>query len=164
MTSPRPRGGWRDPRGTAEPVAPQPTYIDPISGQPASVQQNPGQSYPAVATPPGYPAAYPTFGTPDQTYAAGYTGQPGYPTTPGYPAPGYPQQGYPAYPTYPGYPGYTTPVPVGQKTNGLAIASMVVSIAGLTMVACYGLGGLIALVGAILGHVSRRQIRQRGED
>jgi MFS family permease len=50
-----------------------------------------------------------------------------------------------------------------QKTNGLAIASLVVSIVGAVMLVCYGIGGLISIVGAILGHVARRQIRERQE-
>jgi hypothetical protein len=64
---------------------------------------------------------------------------------PGYPAPGYPVSGYPAY-------GY----PPARPTNGLAIASLVCSIAGVGT--C-----ITAPVGAILGHVARRQIRERGE-
>jgi hypothetical protein len=54
-------------------------------------------------------------------------------------------------------------MPIGQKTNGLAIGSMVVSIAGLVLLFCYGGGGVLGLVGAILGHVAQRQIRERGE-
>jgi hypothetical protein len=49
------------------------------------------------------------------------------------------------------------------RTNGMAIASMVVSIVGIVGLCGYGVGGLIGIVGAILGHVSRRQIRERGE-
>jgi Domain of unknown function (DUF4190) len=54
-------------------------------------------------------------------------------------------------------------VAVGRPTNGLAIASMVVSLVGALALVCYGVGGLISVVGAILGHVARRQIRERGE-
>jgi hypothetical protein len=85
----------------------------------------------------------------------------------GYPAPGYPTSGQPA--GYPdpylpgGYPAYGyPPVPVAPPTNGLAVASMVVSIVGAVGLTCYGLGGYLGIVGAILGHVSRRQIRERG--
>jgi hypothetical protein len=67
------------------------------------------------------------------------------------------------------YQPYGTPDPYGQQpypvpyaapaqTNGMAIASLVVSIVSLT--ACCGLTGI---VGAILGHVSRKQIRERNE-
>ncbi len=64
--------------------------------------------------------------------------------------------GPPAYqPIVPyGYPMYAPPRP----TNGMAIGALVVSILSLAM--C---GGLISPVGAILGHISRRQIRTRGE-
>jgi hypothetical protein len=164
MTYPPTPGGWQDPTKPAEPVVPQPTYVDPISGLPASVSPDPGQSYPAATSPPGYPAAYPTYGATDPTYGTGYPAQQGYPQ--GYEQPGYAAQpGYPSYPTsYPGYGGYTTPVmPIGQKTNGLSIASLVVSLSGAVFLLCYGLGGLLGLVGAILGHVAQRQIRERGE-
>jgi hypothetical protein len=76
---------------------------------------------------------------------------------PGYQGyPGYPQSAVPASPGY-GY-GYPAPAPMRQ-TNGLAIASMVVSLASILL--CIGLP---ALVGAIMGHVARKQIRERGED
>src|SRR5215469_3020024 len=167
---PTPGGGWQDPAGTAEPVNPQPTYIDPTSGQPASFSPAPDPTYPAATTPPGYPSAYPTYGTSDSGYGTtaypGQQAQPGY-GQPGYAQPGYAQPGYaqPGYGTaYPGYTGYTTPaMPIGQKNNGLAIGSMVVSIVGLALSFCYGAGGVLGLVGAILGHVSKRQIRERGE-
>jgi hypothetical protein len=95
--------------------------------------------------------------------------QPGQPPQPGYdpkspygdPAaptsgpqaspPGYPAGGYAA-----GYPGYGYPVAAAPPTNGLAIAALVCSIAGVAT--C-----ITAPVGAILGHVARRQIRERGE-
>lgn len=62
-----------------------------------------------------------------------------------------------------GYPGYGPPVAAAPANNGMAIASMVVSIVGFLGVCGYGIGGLIGIVGAILGHVARRQIRERGE-
>jgi hypothetical protein len=40
---------------------------------------------------------------------------------------------------------------------------MVISITAAALLVCYGVGGLIGAVGAILGHVSRRQIRERQE-
>ena len=91
-------------------------------------------------------------------YPAG--GEP--PTNPWMPAPPAQQPG--SYPPPPpphaygyGYPGYG--YPVARRTNGLAIASMVVSIASLFM--CWGLTGI---VGALMGHAARKQINQRGED
>lgn len=51
-----------------------------------------------------------------------------------------------------GYPAGSYP----PKTNSLAIASLVCSLAGLLV-------GVSAPVGAVLGHFARRQIRERGE-
>jgi hypothetical protein len=102
-------------------------------------------------------------GWPDPTSAPGgaayvdpVTGQPAYPTSP-YPQP--PPAYIPPQPAYgAAYPGYVTPVMMpAQSTNGMAIASLVLSLCGLFT--C----GVTSLVGAILGHVSRRQIRERGE-
>jgi hypothetical protein len=45
----------------------------------------------------------------------------------------------------------------------LAIAALVVSCVGVLGLCPYGLGGWIGAIGAILGHVGRRQIRERGE-
>jgi hypothetical protein len=59
---------------------------------------------------------------------------------------GYPQPPYP--PPYGG--GY------GGRTNGLAVASLVCSLAGLAT--C-----ISAPVGVVLGHIARRQIRETGE-
>jgi hypothetical protein len=49
------------------------------------------------------------------------------------------------------------------KTNGMAVAAMVVSIVAAVGICAYGVGGLLGVVGALLGHVSRRQIRGSGE-
>lgn len=63
---------------------------------------------------------------------------------------------------------YGAPSPYGAfqptpPTNGLAIASLVVSILGAVALCCYGVGGILGAVGAILGHVSKKQIRDRNE-
>jgi hypothetical protein len=55
-----------------------------------------------------------------------------------------------------GYGGQPYPVQA-RKTNGLAVASLVCSLAGFLI-------GISAPVGAILGHMALRQIRQTGED
>jgi hypothetical protein len=78
---------------------------------------------------------------------------------PGSGAPQYPPAGHPYEPQF-------APSPYGQpqygaygpqtSTNGLAIASLVCSLAGL--VTC-----ISAPVGVVLGHVAKRQIRQTGE-
>jgi hypothetical protein len=60
----------------------------------------------------------------------------------------YPQQPYPPQPY-----GYGYPPP--RRTNGLAIASMVLGIVWL-----YWIGSVLALV---FGYIARKQIRERGE-
>lgn len=128
MTYPQQPGNWSDPSWSGQ----TPPGQDPNApyGDPAAAGAQPGSP---VAY-PGSPAAY-------QANPAAYQGAPGgYPAS-GYAAPGYqPQYGYPAAPS----------------TNGLAIAALVCSIAGVAT--C-----ITAPVGAILGHVARRQIRERGE-
>lgn len=90
------------------------------------------------------------------------------PAAPPHPGAGYqaplPTPGYP-YPPGPGYVGFPAPPP----TNGMAVASMVVSIVSAVSLLCsfcFTLLGLISLVGGavglILGIVARRQIRERG--
>ncbi|MDQ3431269.1 MAG: DUF4190 domain-containing protein [Actinomycetota bacterium] len=61
-----------------------------------------------------------------------------------------PQGGYPGQ--YP-YAGYGPPAPA--RTNGMAIASMVLGILWI-----YWVGSILAL---IFGYIARRQIRERGE-
>ncbi|GAA3393234.1 DUF4190 domain-containing protein [Cryptosporangium minutisporangium] len=99
----------------------------------------------------GYPA--PTSGYPDPTsgYPVGQAYDPNaYPGAPGaYPPPG---GAWGAPP--PGYPMYAP-----RKQNGLALASMITSICSFVM--C---GGLPGIVGAILGHKAKKQIRETGED
>src|SRR4029453_8092940 len=109
----------------------------------------------------------PSGGTPDpyqpqQPYGQSYRQTP-YGQDP-YAAPG---SGAPQYPP-PGhlYEQQYAPSPYGQpqylaygpqtRTNGLAIASLVCSLAGL--VTC-----ISAPVGVVLGHVAKRQIRETGE-
>ncbi|MDT5028667.1 MAG: hypothetical protein QOE61_5093 [Micromonosporaceae bacterium] len=99
------------------------------------------------------PPPRPAFSAPDASYTAS-----SYPVT----APPSPQYGgYGGYGVQPavGHPGFA-PAP---KTNGMAIAAMVTSIVGLALLPCYGTGAVPGLVGAILGHVARKQIRERQE-
>lgn len=105
----------------------------------------------------GYP--HPTSGYPDPT--SGYGASPGYDPNsyPAYPAAGpvpnaYPQAGAWGAPApYPG--AYPQP----RKQNGMALASLIVSIVSFVM--CMGLPGI---VGALLGHSAKKQIRETGED
>ncbi|MGW4499257.1 DUF4190 domain-containing protein [Micromonospora sp. NPDC004336] len=101
---------------------------DPVSGQPIPAQPTGPDPY---APPDPYAAGDPYAGV-KQT-----SGQPA--------AAGYPP---PAYPMY----GYAAP----QRTNGIAIAALVLALVGFA--SC-----ITAPVGAILGHVAQKQIQQTGE-
>jgi uncharacterized protein DUF4190 len=179
MSSPsQPGSGWSDPTGQ-----PNPSTYPP--GGTAPNQPGPGEIWPAApgypATgyepgtnpvapgaptgPPGYPppSGYPTApgypgGQAPGAYPAAYGAPPGYPPS-GYATPNYPSSGYAGYGAYPGYTAY----PSAQRTNGLAIAAMVVSIVSVPLLLCYGFGGLLGVAGAIMGHVARRQVRDTGE-
>ncbi|PZF97115.1 DUF4190 domain-containing protein, partial [Micromonospora deserti] len=76
---------------------------------------------------------------------AGITQPAGPPSADPYAVPGYPP------PAYPGY-GY----PPARQTNTMAIVALVLSLVGFA--SC-----ITAPVGAILGHVATKQIRQTGE-
>ena len=97
------------------------------------------------------------YGTPGSVPPAAWAQEPapygGYPSAGGYQAPPPPPgAGWPAPygQPYGGYP-YAPP----QRTNGLAIASMVLGILWL-----YWIGSILALV---FGYTAKRQIRERGE-
>lgn len=105
----------------------------------------------------------------DATQSGPSTPDPGYPSA-GYPQPGYPQPGY-AQPGYaqPGYPqpGYGAPgayaaggygYAPAPTNNGLAVASLVLGLAGLVVIPFLGSIGAV-----ITGHMARKQIRERGE-
>lgn len=169
MTMPTPAGDEpSQPAQSAQPV--QPMYVDPITGSPLYVDPTTGQlSYGAAVQPPApdAPGGQPPFGTTNQMPANPYP--PG-----GYPSAAYPPAAYPpaAYPQ-PGFApmtgGYTYPLganPYGPaaRTNGMAIASLVVSLTAIPLLSCYGVGGLVGVVGAILGHVARKQIRERDDN
>jgi hypothetical protein len=134
-------GNWPDP---SWPPQQQQQYPDPAQ-QPYADPASGGGAY-------GTPASGGAYGTPT-------SGAPGY-GAPTSGAPDYQGYGVPASPApaYPATYGYGTPaVPVGgMRTNGLAIAALVCSLAGIFT--C-----ISAPVGAILGHVARKQIRERGE-
>ncbi|MCZ7425930.1 DUF4190 domain-containing protein [Micromonospora sp. WMMA1949] len=140
MTYPPPSGGWQDPLAAGQQSSPPADPMTPMAGNPIPTQ-------PTSADPYASPDPYAGMKSADPYAAAGYP--PG-----AYPQPG----GYPSPAGYPGY-GYAP----GPKQNGLAIGAMIVSIIGALGLCGYGLGGYIGLVGAILGHVSRKQIRERGE-
>ena len=115
-------------------------------------------------TGPGQQAPYGQTG-----YGSSAYGQPAYGQTPyGQPAYSQPQYGQapygsPAYGQPPQQGGYPAPygAPAGypyappQRTNGMAIASMVLGILWI-----YWIGSILALV---FGYMAKNQIRQRGE-
>ncbi|GII21298.1 DUF4190 domain-containing protein [Planosporangium mesophilum] len=135
---------WSDPtRPPAEqqqPQAPQPPQ-----------GQTPEQPQP---TQPLYADPYGAAPTSAPGYADPYGAAPGY-AAPGYAVPTGTPQSYPGYPGYPGY-GYGAPMPVSPPNNQMALVAMILSLVGL---GC----GICAPVGAIMGHIARRQIRERGE-
>jgi len=96
----------------------------------------PGNPYPPVDYPPGYPAF------PPPVYGVPYPG--GYPVSPGYPYPGDP------------YDPYRQLKPPG--TNGKAIAALVSSIAGI--MCC----GVSAIAGIILGIIAMKETKRTGQD
>jgi len=120
----------------------------PPFGQPAEHQ--PWQQYPHAPVDPrtlNYPE-YPPSGPP-----YGYGPPPGHCGPPPY----YPGQSNPYY----GYP--TGP----QRTNGLAVASLVTSIAGVVLgiplaLFCY-IGVLIPIIGAVLGGVALGQMKRTNQ-
>jgi hypothetical protein len=52
---------------------------------------------------------------------------------------------------------------VSPRTNGMSVAAMVVSLVSICGLCFYGFGGLLGVLGAVLGHVSRRQIKTNHE-
>jgi hypothetical protein len=149
VTEPNQSSMWSDPTASATPAPAQP-----------SAPPNPFDFAPLTA-PPAYPG--PAYPPPDPAYP---------PVPPPYPAATpYPVTAPPAaYGGYGGYGGFSAPpsayqavYPASPKTNGLAVASMVVSLVSVVFLLCYGVGGAMGVVGAVLGHVSKRQIRARGE-
>lgn len=98
------------------------------------------------------PPAPPAYGAPQTPQPPAYGSTPAYGPTP--PA-------YGAAPAYGSAPGYAAPygayAPV--KTNTLAIISMIASIAGFIWILPF----IGSLAGAIMGHISLRQIAATGE-
>ena len=110
----------------------------------------PPESAPAGWTQPGQ-TAQPGYGQPDASTPSAY-GQPAY-GQPGYAQPGY-GQAVPPYAQAGAY-GYGSSA-APQKTNGMAIASLVLGILGFI---CF-VGAISAIVAIILGIGARRKIRE----
>jgi hypothetical protein len=130
----------------------------PASGPPDPYQPvQPPPHDPTLPYPPPYTPSSPAPSSGPGAYPpppAGYGPPPSYGPPPGYPPPDKSPFGQPP-------PAYGVPYPpqygAGQRTNGLAIASLVCSVAGV-------LTCISAPVGVILGHVAKKQIRETGED
>ncbi|WP_433531174.1 DUF4190 domain-containing protein [Micromonospora sp. CA-263727] len=123
-------------------------WPDPAStGQPSTPPADPTLPVSAQPAVPPQPTGYDP-GQPADPYAA-TTSAPGVPLA----AAPYPQAGYPPQPGY-GYPPPAYGYP--QQTNSLAIVALVLSLIGIG--SC-----ITAPIGAIMGHVAMRQIRERGE-
>jgi hypothetical protein len=122
---------------------------------------------------PQAPVNYPDYPYPPQPPPYGPIGYGGPPSGfgPPYGSPGGPTQfggapsgvGPPMYPgPYDPYQGYPS-----QQTNGLAVASLVTSIAGVVLgipmaIFCY-IGWVIPVAGAVMGGIALNQIKQRGQ-
>jgi tetrahydromethanopterin S-methyltransferase subunit F len=163
----RPFGQEFTPPAYAEqpPVPPDPNaprYLPPPG--PAPPWNPPAPNYPP-------PSGYGPSGYPD----AAAHGGPSYPQAPppygpSYPSPGY-SGGYGGPPAYPGsydpYNPYSPYQSRSHETNGLAIGSLITSIAGVVLgiplsLFCW-LGVLIPVVGAVLGGVALNQIKRTGQ-
>jgi hypothetical protein len=125
------------PPASPDPSTPNPEQ--PPQNQPPYGQPAPGQS----------PYGQPTYGQP--AYGQPALGQPAY----GQPTYGQPPAGQPPY----GQTGYPAPggYPPPRKTNGLAIAALVCSLAAF--VTC-----ISAPVGIVLGVIALSQIKKTGEE
>jgi Domain of unknown function (DUF4190) len=135
MTSPEQPGNWSDPTVPTPPSGSGTPETPSVPSSPPSVPSSP----PSVPSPPpAVPLPPPPAALPPAS--VGPTAQfPSYEAPPPYP----PQSGQP-------YGGYAYG-PVVPPTNGLAIASMIMAILGFGPIA------------AIMGHIARTQIRERGE-
>ena len=148
-----------EPSPTPEPPAytPPPAYNAPPAPSSGfeTLGYPPAHGYPPPSFPPPVypPPATPGYPPPTYPDPSSY-GAPSYPPPP-YGAPGYapPPTGYPA----PGYAGAYGPP--GQKTNSLAIASLIASGIGILPFIC----GLGSIIGIVLGVVALNQIKTSGE-
>ncbi|WP_084956561.1 DUF4190 domain-containing protein [Thermoactinospora rubra] len=150
-------GGYNagQPGGYGQPYpGDQPGYGQGGYGQQGSYGQG-GYGQPGQ---PGYGSGPQGYGSGPQGYGSGP--QQGYGQPYGSGPQSYGDQPYGGYSPPPG--GYGQPggygAPQGTKTNGMAIASLVLGIAGLAL--C----GVSSIVGVILGHIALSQIKRTGEE
>jgi hypothetical protein len=121
------------------------SYPPPPEGQDRDQDPTEQQSGP----PYGQPAQQDPYGQPEWTSQPGQPGQPGQYGQ--YGQPGQPgQPGQYSQPAQYGQPGFQGPYNQGDRTNILAILSLVFAF-------------VFAPAGIVLGHLAKRQIRQTGE-
>jgi hypothetical protein len=157
------------PNAPKDPPPPAPPWAPPAADYPPPAYQPPAYPPPA-SSPPPYPGRV-DYGPPGYQDARGYGG-PSYPPPPpqygqSYPPPSY-GRGYGGPPGYPGpYDPYQPYRDRSHETNGLAIGSLVTSVAGGLLgipmaFVCY-IGILIPIVGAVLGIVALSQIKRTNQ-
>jgi hypothetical protein len=137
-----------------DPLSPDPTPPSPDPTRPSPDPTSEPATRPLPAVPEALPAVPERFEPGRARPVVPIESQPvsGYPVS-GYPVTSpYPQSAYPLQPPYGGY-----AYPAGPATNGMAVASLVCSIVGLA--SCF----LLCILGAIFGHMARKQVRERGE-
>ncbi len=85
------------------------------------------------------------------------------PPVPASPAPVPPAPAPPGYPYAPppGFPP-AAPYPVRPKTNGLALASMILGILGITIGLCLLVFPVMPILAVVFGHIGMGQIRKTG--
>jgi hypothetical protein len=109
---------------------------DPYGQQPPYGGQPPYGQQPPQGQPPQYGEQLPQYGQPQY-------GQPGQ---------------YPPAPEY--SPGtYGTPPP-GQVSNTLGLVSMILGIASIPLVCCWGIGTLTGIAAAVLGFLGKKRAEQ----
>jgi hypothetical protein len=177
-------GGEGHDEARQPPQAPEPRpweeFAPPAYAEQPPIQPEPNAPHNPPPTGPVPPWNPPTSGPPPPDYPPppGYQDTPAYGSPP-YPPPPPPQTGH-SYPPpgygggYGGPPGYPGPYDPYQpyrdrshETNGLAIASLITSVAGgllgipLSFV-CY-IGILIPIIGVVLGVVALSQIKRTNQ-
>ena len=146
------------PHGSLAPPPPPDSLMAPPAAGPFAPPQA-GSFVPPPAGPFATPAAGP-FAAPHAAPSGDpYLPQPygppaGYGAVPGQPGANPYDYGYAPY----AYPGLQPP----RNTDGMAIASLVVSCVSIAGFCTWGVGALLGVLGAILGHVARRRINASG--
>ncbi|WP_150956199.1 DUF4190 domain-containing protein [Microbacterium testaceum] len=159
--------GAGDTHGTDQPASPYAPKGETTPTPPyESVEPTEAPAY-GTPTPPAYGASTPeapAYGTPTPpAYGASAPEAPAY-GAPAYGAPAYGQSttstyGQPAYGTPNAAYGYGGAYAAQARTNVLAIISLVASLVGFVMI----LPVVGSIAGVIMGHISLKQIKERGE-